>query len=66
MTKREIMNKIICTIFLSIFSITMYGQSEVLTLYKKDGTTVQYSFIDKPVIHSQGENIIVHKPFIAS
>lgn len=53
------MNKIIYTIFISIFSITMYGQSEVLTLYKKDGTTVQYSFIDKPVIHFQGENIVI-------
>lgn len=28
-------------------------------MYKKDGTTVQYSFIDKPVIYHQGENLVV-------
>ena len=39
--------------------MTIFAQSEVLTLYKKDGTKVQFSFIDKPVIHRLGENIAV-------
>lgn len=43
----------------SFFCMTIFAQSEVLTLYKKDGTKVQYSFIDKPVIHHHGENLVV-------
>ena len=39
--------------------MTIFAQSEVLTLHKKDGTKVQYSFIDKPVITHQGENFVV-------
>ena len=46
-------------ILFSFFCMTIFAQSEVLTLYKKDGTKVQYSFIDKPVIHHQGENLVV-------
>lgn len=44
---------------LLLTAATVFPQSEVLTLYKKDGTKVQYSFIDKPVIHHQGENLVV-------
>ena len=48
------------SIILTLLSTTTsFAQSEVLTLYKKDGTKVQYSFIDKPVIHHQGENLVV-------
>ncbi len=46
-------------VFAMLFSIIAFSQSEVLTLYKKDGTSVQYSFIDNPVIHYQGEYIIM-------
>lgn len=48
------------SIILTLLStVTAFAQSEVLTLYKKDGTKVQHSFIDKPVIYHQGGNIVV-------
>lgn len=54
------MKKTLCSILLMCLTIGgVFSQSEVLTLYKKDGTKVQYSFIDKPVIHHQGENLVV-------
>lgn len=39
--------------------IVVFAQSEVLTLYKTDGTTVQYSFIDNPKILRQGGNLVM-------
>lgn len=42
-----------------LYNITAQAQSEVLTLYKKDGTTVQYSFFDNPKILQQGDNLIM-------
>lgn len=54
------MKRTLCSILLMCLTIGgVFSQSEVLTLYKKDGTKVQYSFIDKPVIHHQGENLVV-------
>lgn len=46
-------------VLFSFFGMTIFAQSEVLTLYKRDGTKVQYSFIEKPVMHHQGENLVV-------
>ena len=43
--------RLFCSIALLLTGIAAFAQSEVLTLYKKDGTTVQYSFVDKPVIY---------------
>ena len=51
--------RLYCIILTLLSTTTAFAQSEVLTLYKKDGTKVQYSFIDKPVIHHQGENLVV-------
>ncbi len=51
--------KNIVFILAALFHITLLAQSEVLTLYRKDGTTVQYSFIDNPKILQQGENLIM-------
>lgn len=42
-----------------LYNITALAQSEVLTLYKKDGTIVQYSFIDNPKILQQGEDLLM-------
>ena len=53
------MNKSLCTILLLFTAVAAFSQSEVLTLYKKDGTKVQHSFIDKPIIYHQGENLVV-------
>ena len=53
------MKKTLCTLLFILCCNAVFAQSEVLTLYKKDGTTVQYSFIDKPVIYHQGENLVV-------
>ncbi len=49
----------LCTILLFFSCTTIFAQSEVLTLYKKDGTKVQHSFIDKPVIYHQGGDLVV-------
>lgn len=51
--------KFLLLAFLILWDITAFAQSEVLTLYKKDGTKVQYSFIDKPVIYHQQENLMI-------
>ena len=53
------MKKILSTIVFLLSAVAVFAQSEVLTLYRKDGTKVQYSFIDKPVIYHQGENLVV-------
>ena len=51
--------KVYIFILLSFFNIVTFAQSEVLTLYKKDGTTVQYLFIDNPKIYHQGEYLLM-------
>ena len=53
------MKKILSTIVFLLLAVAAFAQSEVLTLYRKDGIKVQYSFIDKPVIYHQGENLVV-------
>ena len=55
MTKKTLF----CFLSVLLISVNVAAQSKMLTLYKKDGTKVQYSFIDKPVIHHQGENLVV-------
>ena len=55
-----IVKKIYILIFIIVLCITKtFAQSEVLTLYRKDGTTVQYFFVDNPKILRQGENLII-------
>ena len=39
--------------------VGLYAQSEVLTLYRMDGTTIKHSFIDNPVIHHKDSGIII-------
>ena len=53
------MKKILSTIVFLLLAVAAFAQSEVLTLYRKDGIKVQYSFIDKPVIYHHGENLVV-------
>lgn len=42
-----------------LFHIVAIAQSEVLTLYKKDGSTVQYSFITNPRIYQDSGNLLM-------
>lgn len=51
--------KFIFTLLLSIIHTITFAQSEVLTLHKKDGSIVQYSFIDNPTIHREGESLLM-------
>ena len=49
----------IVLIFLSLLNIALYAQSEVLTIYKKNGTSEQHLFIDHPKIYHHGDNLLM-------